>query len=83
MTPELQNQLQLSLPPFDGYCIHSAGDLTLSQLRELLLLSSSVLKLRYPTIHSFHDWHEHDGFIIDPKQDSWAVAGEQVSPETA
>jgi hypothetical protein len=71
MTPELQQRLDSKLPPFDSSCIHSIGDLTLSHLRELLVTSASLLSPSYPDIQSFHDWHEHDGYIVEPKPDSW------------
>ena len=73
MTPELQHRLDSVLAPFDGVCIHSVGDLTLSQLRELLAATGSVLATSYPVIHSYHDWHEHDGYIVDPKPVSWDI----------
>lgn len=71
MTPELQQRLDSNLPPFDGACIHNADDLTLSQLRELLIVSTSLLSASHPVIQSFRDWHEHDGYIVESKPESW------------
>lgn len=71
MTPELQHRLDTTLPPFDGSCIHSVGDFTLSKLRELLAVAVSLLSNSGPAIHSLHDWHEHDGYIVEPKPDTW------------
>ncbi|MDB4759713.1 hypothetical protein OAG34_00720 [bacterium] len=81
MTPELQERLDSVSPPFDGVCIHSVGDLTLSQLRELLASTASVLVTCYPVIHSFHDWHEHDGYIVEPKPDSWDIINSAIANE--
>ena len=83
MTPELQQRLDSTMPPFDGSCIHSAGNLTLSQLRALLAVAFSSLSPSSPAIHSLRDWHEHDGYIVEPKPDSWdsinsAIANDRV-----
>jgi len=71
MTPELQQRLDSTMPPFDGSCIYSVGDLTLSQLRELLFAAVSSLTASSPEIQSYHDWHEHDGYIVESKPGSW------------
>jgi hypothetical protein len=78
MTPELQQRLDSELPPFDGACIHSVGDLTLPQLRELLAATASALATSYPVIHSYHDWHEHDGYIVEPRPDSWDMINSAI-----
>ena len=61
------------MPPFDGSCIHNTGALTLSQLRELLIETIASLESRYPEIQLFHDWHEHDGFVVKSKPTSWVT----------
>ncbi|MCA9215384.1 MAG: hypothetical protein KDB27_20105 [Planctomycetales bacterium] len=71
MTPELQQRVDSKLPPFDGACVHSVVGLTLFQLRELLAVTAKLLVLSYPVIRSYHDWHEHDGYIVEPNPDSW------------
>ena len=81
MTPQLQQRLDEALPPFDGSCVHSVGDLTLSQLRELLAAAASLLSSSYPAIQSFHDWHEHDGFIVEPQPDSWDVIDSAIATD--
>ncbi len=78
MTPQLQRRLDSTLPPFDGSCIHSVGDLSLTELRELLVATASALSPLFPTIHSYHDWHEHDGFILDSKTDSWNAVNSAI-----
>ena len=83
MTPELQERLRESKAPFDGWCIHSGDDLTLSQLRQILAVTMPLLAPRYPKIFSFYDWHEHDGFVLEAKPDSWDSLREQVSTERA
>ncbi|TWU60915.1 hypothetical protein V7x_52230 [Crateriforma conspicua] len=59
------------MPPFDGACVHNDDELNLGQLREILTAAIIELSKKYPTIDSFHDWHEHDGFIVDSKSESW------------
>ena len=71
MTPDLQQRLDSTLHPFDGSCVHDVGDLTLPYLRELLSVTASLLSSSYPVIQSFHDWHEHDGYTIEPNPASW------------
>ncbi len=83
MTPELERRLDSTLPPFDGLCVHSVDDLTLSQLRELLADTASLLSPSYPAIQSFHDWHEHDGYIVEPKPDSWNVINSAIANDRA
>ena len=83
MTPELQERLQNSKPPFDGWCIHNTDDLALSQLHEILAVAMPLLAPRYPSIFSFHDWHEHDGFILNAKPDYWDSLREQTSTDRA
>jgi hypothetical protein len=73
MTPELQRRLEHSLPPFDGSCIHNTDTLTLYKLRELLLSAIAILEPCYPEIRMFHDWHEHDGFIVESEPASWVT----------
>jgi hypothetical protein len=73
MTPELQRRLEHSLPPFDGSCIHNAETLTVSQLREVLIAAIAILEPRYHEIRLFHDWHEHDGFIVESAPASWVT----------
>lgn len=79
MTPELLQRLDCILPPFDGTCVHNIGDITLSQLRELLGIATSVLSFSDPTILSFHDWHEHDGYVVEPKPHSWDVVKSAIA----
>ena len=83
MTPELHERLDSVSPPFDGLCIHSVGDLTLSQLRELLASTASVLMTCYPVMDSFHDWHGFDGYIVEPKPDSWDIINSAIANEPA
>jgi hypothetical protein len=71
MTPDLQNRLNSSLAPFDGSCVHNDDELSLAQLREILASAIVELSSKYPTIESFHDWHEHDGFIVNSNSTSW------------
>ena len=71
MTPDLQNRLENSMPPFDGSCVRNDDELTLAQLRVVLAAAVRALSPKYPTIESFHDWHEHDGFIVESKSESW------------
>lgn len=73
MTPDLQNRLDSSMAPFDGSCVHNDDELTLAQLREILTSAIIELSSKYPAIELFHDWHEHDGFIVDSKPTSWDV----------
>ncbi|MCP4099327.1 MAG: hypothetical protein GY880_02755 [Planctomycetaceae bacterium] len=82
MTPELQNRLDSSLPPFDGVCIRNSDVLTVPQLRHLLRNIIAKLSPQYPEICIFHDWHEHDGYIVDSTPGSWksltdATAGDR------
>jgi hypothetical protein len=81
MTPELQRRLDSVLPPFDGTCIHSIRDLSLTELRELLVATASILSKSFPDIHSSHDWHEHDGFLSDSKPDSWIAVSSACSTD--
>lgn len=71
MTPKLQDRLDGSKPPFDGACIHNTDTLNLTQLRSLLSTTIGMLSSSNSEIYSFHDWHEHDGFIVDSKIESW------------
>ena len=71
MTPDLQNRLDSSTRPFDGLCVHSNDELNLAQLRKILAAAILSLSPKYPAIESFHDWHEHDGYIVESKSDSW------------
>lgn len=73
MTPELQRRLEASLPPFDGVCVQNPDVLRLSQLREVLSRAVSLLSPHFRDIHSFRDWHEHDGYIVKSKVDSWGA----------
>lgn len=59
------------MPPFDGSCVCNNDDLTLPQLRDVLATAIVALSSKYPTIESFRDWHEHDGFIVESKPESW------------
>lgn len=79
MTPELHQRLDRELPPFDGACIHNVGELTLPQLRDLLAAAASLLAADYPVIYSYHDWHEHDGNIVEPKPDSWDTINSAIA----
>jgi hypothetical protein len=71
MTPELQKRLELSMPPFDGRCVHNIDELNLSQLREILAFAFASLEPEFPSVSLFHDWHEHDGFIDTAQEVSW------------
>jgi hypothetical protein len=71
MTPELQKRLESSLPPFDGRCIHNIDELNLSQLCEMLAFAFASLEPHFPSVTLFHDWHEHDGFIVTAQDASW------------
>jgi len=81
MTPELQRRLNISEQPFDGSCARNADDLTLKQLRELLIAATEALSPQYPDIHSFRDWHEHDGFIVESKPDTWDSLQAEIETE--
>ncbi len=83
MTPELQERLQESKAPFDGWCIHNADELSLSQLRQILAVTMPLLEPSYPNIFSFHDWHEHDGFVLEAKPETWNSLREQASTDRA
>jgi hypothetical protein len=71
VTPELQKRLESSLPPFDGRCIHAIDELNLSQLREILAFAFASLEPHFPFVSLFHDWHEHDGFIVTAQDALW------------
>ena len=82
MTPDLQQRLERSMPPFDGMCVHNVDGLSLAELRVLLKVTVAWLEPYYPDIRSYRDWHEHDGFLVDSKPDRWssliaATASEQ------
>lgn len=81
MTPELQKRLDSLMAPFDGACVRSEDELTLAQLREILASVIVELSSKYPTIEVFHDWHEHDGFIVDSKPTSWDMLRSAIQTE--
>ena len=83
MTPELQQRLSDRRPPFDGVCVHSAVELNLSQLRELLAVSIAALSLSSSEIFSFRDWHEHDGYLVGALPATWDTLRSAVASDRA
>jgi len=79
MTPELQYRLVNSIAPFDGECIRNLDSLSLARLREILSTATLLLSPNYPTIYSYHDWHEHDGFIVESELVSWSSFRDAVT----
>jgi hypothetical protein len=71
------------MQPFNGTCIYNPESLNLSQLRDVLAAASLLLSAKYKDIHSFYDWHEHDGYIVDSKTDSWATINAAIENELA
>jgi hypothetical protein len=81
MPPELNVRLERSLRPFDGDCVHNEDDLSLPQLRTILVAAIGELQKCSPLVSSFHDWHEHDGFIVDAQPDEWSRIFEAVETD--
>jgi hypothetical protein len=71
MTPALQNRWQSRLSPFNGTTISIVDDPTPDDVLLTLRTMADWLRQRYPTILQFDDWHEHDGFLTEPKAIDW------------
>jgi hypothetical protein len=67
MTPELQRRLSASLPPFDGTTIAVCDDPTVDEVLDMLQFISGQLATQNGDLFLFDDWHEHDGFLTEPK----------------
>jgi hypothetical protein len=72
VTPELARRWKVRLAPFDGSTVASCDEPDLNVVREVLSFACEVLRDSYPSIYLFSDWHEHDGFITQPRPGSWA-----------
>ncbi|MDZ4657660.1 MAG: hypothetical protein SH868_08780 [Bythopirellula sp.] len=72
MTPELQRRWQTGIAPFDGTVVVAICDEPiLTIVLEMLYLAFERLRHERNNIWIFSDWHEHDGFVMKPKQISW------------
>ena len=69
--PELQRRLSASLPPFDGTTIAVCDDPTVDEVLEMLQFISGQLATQNGDLFLFDDWHEHDGFLTEPKPTDW------------
>jgi len=81
MTPELEIRLERSLPPFDGDCVHNEDELSLIQLRIILVSVIGELENDGVAVFLFDDWHEHDGFIVDAQPTTWVRIKEMAGSD--
>ncbi len=73
MTPELDARWKARLSPFDGKTISIYGAPTPEDALDMLHFIGTILRDRYEEILCFDDWHEHDGFLTNPKTTNWRV----------
>ncbi|MEX0716734.1 MAG: hypothetical protein WD066_09110 [Planctomycetaceae bacterium] len=71
MTPELERRWKAGRAPFDGSTVARCDEPDLGVVREALWFACEALREWYPIIHVFADWHEHDGFVTQPRAASW------------
>jgi hypothetical protein len=75
MDAVLNHRWQTAQTPFSGNCLIGDGTLTVDELRELLLVVTSRLRMRGEGVElfSFDDWHHHDGFVTQRRVTEWTA----------
>jgi hypothetical protein len=73
----LESRWREALPPFDGMILLSQS-LRTDELRAEV--SDVVSQLpRSDSLNTFHDWHEHDGYVTPAQVEPWTSLEEAVS----
>ncbi len=69
----LFDQWQNGDKPFNGLTLHPNDLIPLSSLATLVADALQQLEQRYPNVRlaTYHDWHEHDGYISPSAPTSW------------
>jgi hypothetical protein len=76
----MESRWREELPPFDGVILLSRS-LRLDELRAEVSEVVAMLP-RSANLSTFHDWHEHDGYVAPAKEEPWASLEEAVSDAT-
>jgi hypothetical protein len=73
MDDEFNQRWQRAESPFDGVTLFLADYVPLAALRTALTAVVTALHARYPHSRMFqlHDWHEHDGFVLEATPTTW------------
>jgi hypothetical protein len=71
LTPELLHRWQSAAAPFDGFVVATCDEPDLMTIWEMLSFVCVGLQQCYPEIWCFSDWHEHDGFVVEPSLTTW------------
>ncbi|MAG94452.1 MAG: hypothetical protein CMJ48_11980 [Planctomycetaceae bacterium] len=79
MTPELNRRWMSGRAPFDGSIVVSCDDPELSLVRDALSFACEHLRSNDPNIFVFRDWHEHDGYVVEPQIGNWDDFASQLS----
>jgi hypothetical protein len=85
MDEEMECRWRAGHSPFDGVILRHDELLPLPVLRRALTSVVQGLHERHgdPLLYKLHDWHEHDGYVIQPKVSSWQELHSMLSSDKA
>ena len=68
MTPELEKQWRSGAEPFGGEVVTSSTDSSMGTLLKALAYFIRLAENTGEVLYIYEDWHEHDGYITQPKK---------------